>query len=143
MALVITDTGSAGFLVVLPVLHIKTIFTAVNIRFLSTRFLVALIITEFLLHVKAILIITGPRLLSTGLLIVMVIGFPSANVIGIGLGAEFLVMLIILLNTMFLSLVKVALTGKNTTACAEPLILLCLDTAVFLDIDQAIVKVIL
>jgi hypothetical protein len=83
VALVIINISSAGFLVVLPVSYIKTTSTAVNIEFLSTGFLVILIIVKFLLYMKAELIITRPRLLGTGLLIVIVTGFPATNVISI------------------------------------------------------------
>jgi hypothetical protein len=143
VTLVITDVGSAGFLVILLVSHVKAASTAVDIGFLSTGFLVILVITEFLLHVKAVSAIIRPRLSGTGLLVVIIAGFPAADVIGAGLGAGFLIVLIALLSAMFLSLVKVALTGRDTTAYTEPLIPLHLNTTVFLDLDQAIVKVVL
>jgi hypothetical protein len=139
---VIIDIGSAGFSVVLPVSYAKAAFTAVDVGFLSARFLVVLIITEFLLYVKAVLAITGPGLSGTGLLIIIITGFSAADVIGTGSGTGFLVVLITLSSVIFLSLVKVALADEDVTACTEPLILLRLDAAVFL-VNQAIVKVIL
>jgi hypothetical protein len=85
--------------------------------------------------VKTISAITGPRLLGTGLLIIIVVGFPAADVISVGLGVRFLVMLIILLSAMFLSLVKVTFVGGEAIACTKPLILLRLDAVVFLNPD--------
>jgi hypothetical protein len=142
VTLVIIDVSSAGLLLVLPVSYAKAAFTAVNVGFLSTRFLVVLIITEFLLHIKAVLVITGPRLLGIKLLIIIVAGFPAADVISTKSGIRFLIVLIILLSAMFLSLIKVAFAGKDTTVCVKPLILLCLNITVFL-INQAIIKVML
>jgi hypothetical protein len=135
ITLVITDTSSVKFLVVLPVSHTKAAFTAINIRFLSIRFLVVLIITEFLSHVKTVSAITRPRLSGTGLLVIIVVGFPAANVISIGSGVGFSVVLITLLNVMFLLLIKVTFVGGDTTAYTKPLILLRLNTAVFLDLN--------
>jgi hypothetical protein len=143
LALVIIDISSARFLVILSVLHVKAAFTAVNIRFLSARFLIVLVIIEFLSHIKTASAITRPRLSGTGLLVVIIAGFSAADVINTGSGAGFLVVLIALSNAIFLSLIKVAFTGKEAIACAKPLILLRLNTAVFLDLDQAIIKVIL
>jgi hypothetical protein len=108
---------------------------AVDVRLLSIGFLVILIIAEFLSYVKAVLAITGPRLLSTGLLIIMVAGFLAADVISTGLGVRFSVVLIALSSAMFLLLVEVAFAGGEATACAEPLILLCLNATVFLNLD--------
>jgi hypothetical protein len=143
VTLVITDTGSAGFLVVLPVLHTKAAFIAVDVGFLSARFLIILMITEFLSHVKTTLTITRPRLSGTRLLIVIITGFPAINIISTRLDTRFLVVLITLLSTMFLSLIKVTLISEDTTAYTKPLIPLHLNTTVFLNLDQAIIKVML
>jgi hypothetical protein len=143
VALVIADAGSVGFSVVLSVSYVKAASTAVDVGFLSAGFLVALIIAEFLSHVKAASAITRPGLLSTRLSVVVVAGFPAADVIGAGSGAGSLVVLMALSSAMFLSLVKVALVGGDATACAEPLIPLRLDAAVFLNIDRAMVEVVL
>jgi hypothetical protein len=87
------------------------------------------------LYVKATSAITGLRLSDISLLIIIVAGFPAANVISVGLSAEFLVVLITLLSAMFLSLVKVALANKDAIAYAKPSILLHLNTIVFLNLD--------
>jgi hypothetical protein len=104
---------------------------------------VALMIAEFSSHVKAASAITGPGLSSTGLLVVVMAGFPAADVIGAGSGAGSSVVLMALSSAMFPSLVEVALAGGDATARAGPSIPLRLDTAVFLDIDRAMVKVVL
>jgi hypothetical protein len=143
IALVITDIDSTRFSVILSVLYIKAAFTAVNIRFLSTSFLVILVITEFLSHMKTTSAIRGPGLSGIGLLVVIIAGFPAAKVISIGLGARFLVVLIILLNTVFLLLVKVTFIDKKAITRAKPLIPLLLNIIVFLGLNQIIIKVML
>jgi hypothetical protein len=104
---------------------------------------VVLVIAEFLSHVKAASAIIGPELSGTGLLVVVVAGFPAADVIGAGSGAGFSVVLMALSSATFPSLVEVALVGGDATARAEPSIPLRLDIAVFLDIDRAMVEVVL
>jgi hypothetical protein len=133
VTLAIIDINSIRFLVILLVLHTKAAFTAVNVGFLSIGFLIILIIAEFLSYVKAVLAIIGPRLLDTGLLVVIMAGFLAVDVISVRLGMGFLVMLMALLSAMFLSLVKVTLIGEDTIVYTEPLILLCLNAAVFLN----------
>jgi hypothetical protein len=75
--------------------------------------------------------ISDHRLLSIEVLVMTVLRFSSVGVIDRELGAEFLIMLIILLGAMFLLLVELALTGGDAAACAKPSILLFLGRIVF------------
>jgi hypothetical protein len=123
--------GGVGFSVVLSRSYVKIVFTIVNMRFLSTRFLV-LVVTKLSVvssRAERVLAIIGLRLLSIRVLVIIVLGFLSASVISAGLRAGFSIILIILLDVIFLSLIKLVLAGRDAAACAKLLILLFLGPA--------------
>ena len=135
VALVIIGIGSIRFLVVLLVLYIKVVSIIVEVGFVSIGFLVVLVIVKFLLYMKVVLVIIGIGLLGIGLLVVVVAGLSAIGVIGVGSGVGFLEVLIVLSSIMFLLLTEVIFIGRDMIAYTEPLIPLCLDIVVFLDLD--------
>jgi hypothetical protein len=147
VASVIADVGGTGFLLVLPVSHVKAASAVVDVGFLSAGFLVVLLaglsVAAFTSHMEAAPAITGPGLSSAGLSVVVVGGFSAADIMGARSGAGFPVVLVALSGAMFSSFVEVEFAGGDAAARAEPLIPLRLDVAVFLDLDPAMVEVVL
>jgi hypothetical protein len=136
-----SDVG-AGFSVVLLVSYVKAVSTTVDVVFLSSGFLVVLVagltVAEFSSYVEVASAVIGPGLPSARPLVVVVLS--ATDVISAGLGAESLVMLVILSGAMFSSFVEGALTG-DATARAGPLIPLSLE--VLPDLSRAMVEVML